>query len=254
MLLILSPAKIQNIKATPIIGDFTLPVFMKEARQLVKEMQQLSLAELKNLLDVNTQISELNHNRFFNWNPPFTPENAKQAALMFDGEVFRGLQAQSFSIADMQYAQHHLYILSGLYGALRPCDLIQPYRLEISSALQNKAGKDLYPFWRPKISKLIASSLREIDSNIIVNLASSEYFKALDINTKKVRVIDVEFLEYKNDNFKPIVIYIKKARGLMARFLIQNRINTVEEIKGFNVAGYWFSPQQSTENKLVFIR
>jgi uncharacterized protein len=254
MLLILSPAKIQNTKPSPVIGSYSLPVFMKEARQLVKQMQQLSLTDLKNLLDLNLLLSELNQNRFFNWNPPFTPENAKQAALMFDGEVFRGLQAQTFSNADMEYAKNHLVILSGLYGILRPTDLIQPYRLEISSSLETKSGKDLYPFWRSKISKQITLALQDIHTNIIVNLASSEYFKALDINPKKIRVIDVEFLEYKNDQLKPIVIYIKKARGLMARFLIQNRIKTVEEIKGFNEAGYWFSPQHSTENKLVFIR
>lgn len=254
MIILLSPAKIQNFKAQAVTSNNSLPTFMKEAEKLVKLMRKLSPADLGKLLDINSKLTELNFERYFNWHLPFTPENAKQAALVFDGEVFRGLQANTFTAEDFDYAQQHLIILSGLYGVLRPLDLIQPYRLEISSALKNEYGKDLYAFWSPKITKYVLSELKKTTPQLLVNLASTEYFKSLDLKNKKVKVIDIEFLEYKNDTLKPIVIYTKKARGMMARYLITNKIENIEDMKGFSDGGYWFNPQLSTENKLVFVR
>jgi len=254
MIILLSPAKIQNFKPQQVTDKYSIPHFTKEAKQLVDLMRQLHPTELSKLLDINNKLTELNYDRYFNWHVPFTSANAKQAALVFDGEVFRGLNAQTFTESDFEFAQQHLIILSGLYGVLRPLDLIQGYRMEVSSALRNENGRDLYAFWQPKITKYVLNELKSTTPQLIINLASSEYFKALDLKNKKVKVVDFEFLEYKNDNLKPIVIYTKKARGMMARYLITNKISNLEDIKGFSNGGYWFNPQLSTESKLVFVR
>lgn len=189
------------------------------------------------------------------WHLPFSLENARQAALVFDGEAFRGLDAKSFTPADFEYAQHHLRILSGLYGVLRPLDLIQPYRLEVSSKLKNQAGSDLYPFWKDKVSTFIRNELQHhSEASFILNLASSEYFKMTDFQKSNIPVVEVEFYQYQQDTMRQVVIYTKKARGMMARYVITNRINSFEELKGFDSEGYWFDPQLSTDRKLVFVR
>lgn len=255
MLIILSPAKIQNFKEQTTINKFTMPEFMTEAESLVKLMRELSPTDLSRLLGINTNLTQLNFDRFFNWHKPFSLRNAKQAVLTFDGEVFRGLNAKAFSAEDFEYAQNHLRILSGLYGSLRPLDLIQPYRLEVSSKLQNPYGKDLYIFWKETVTTSILKVLKKSGKpQFILNLASSEYFKTLDLKDKKTRVLNVEFYEYKNDKYTQIVIYTKRARGLMARYVIENRIENEEDLKGFNTEGYWYSPQMSSPNKLVFTR
>lgn len=255
MIVILSPAKIQNFKEQTTINKFTMPEFMTEAESLVKLMRELSPTDLSRLLYINTNLTQLNFDRFFNWHKPFSLKNAKQAILTFDGEVFRGLNAKTFSTEDFEYAQNHLRILSGLYGSLRPLDLIQPYRLEVSSKLQNPYGKDLYIFWKETVTTSILKVLKKSGKpQFILNLASSEYFKTLDLKDKKTRVLNVEFYEYKNDKYTQIVIYTKRARGLMARYVIENRIENEEDLKGFNTEGYWYSPQMSSLNKLVFTR
>jgi len=255
MLILLSPAKILNFKPQTIISDFTIPEFSKEAKELIGLLQNLTSYELGRLLGINSKLTQLNFDRIFNYHYPFTPQNAKQAVLTYDGEVFRGLNAKTFSENDFEYAQKHLRLLSGLYGVLRPLDLIQPYRLEVSSKLKNRCGKDMYSFWSEKVTASILKTLKSSGKpEIILNLLSGEYFKTLDLRNKKVRVIDVEFYEFKNDKLKQIVIYTKKARGLMARFVIQNQIEDIEDLKGFSDGGYWYSPQLSNENKLVFTR
>ncbi|HRZ98339.1 MAG TPA: peroxide stress protein YaaA [Paludibacter sp.] len=255
MLILLSPAKIQNFKPQNFTEQFSIPEFMKEAGKLVDLIRELSPTELSNLLDINSNLTQLNFDRYFNWHKPFTPENAKQAVMVFDGEVYRGLDAKSFSDDDFEYAQNHLRLLSGLYGVLRPLDLIQPYRLEVSSKLINPLGNNLYDFWQKKVTKSVLTALVNSGKpEILLNLSSAEYFKSLNLKNKKVKVIDVEFYEYKHDNFKQIVIYTKKARGLMAGYVIKNRIEDEENLKGFDSDGYWYSPQMSTDNKLVFIR
>lgn len=232
-----------------------MPEFMKEAGQLVKLMRKLSSSELSELLEINSQLTQLNTDRFFNWHTPFTPDNSKQTALLFDGEVFRGLGMADLTVDEQKYAQSHLRILSGLYGLLRPMDIIQPYRLEVSSALENPKGKDLYAFWRKKVTDSVVKALEcSGEPHLILNLASSEYMKTLDLKKRKVKVIDVEFYEFKNDTLKQIVIYTKKARGLMARWIIQDRIEDENDLRGFGEEGYWFSPQMSTETKFVFVR
>lgn len=255
MLIILSPAKIQKFPIQPYSGMFTQPEFIKDAGELVELMRQLTPSELSQMLDINASLAEQNTDRYFNWHRPFTPANAAPAAFMFDGEVYRGLNASTFSDEELAYAQEHLRLLSGLYGVLRPLDLMQPYRLEVSSSLKNPKGTNLYDFWREKMTHSVLKALKNSgDPRIILNLASSEYFKALDLKNTRAKVIDVEFYEYKNDVFKQIVIYTKKARGMMARFVIQNRIESLEDLKGFDKEGYWYSPQMSTEKKMVFVR
>lgn len=255
MLIILSPAKIQNFKPQQITNQHSMPEFIKEAGTLVNLIRELSPADLSRLLDINKDLTQLNFDRFFNWHQPFSIKNAKQAVLTFDGEVFRGLDAKSFSANDFEYAQQHLRILSGLYGILRPLDLIQPYRLEVSSRLKNEQGKDLYAFWKEILGKAIEKAVKKAGKpEVLINLASDEYFKALQLKDKKVKVVNVEFYEYKNDQLKQIVIYTKKARGLMARYIIQNKPEKVDDLQGFSEAGYWYSPQMSDENKLVFVR
>lgn len=255
MVILLSPAKIQNFDKHPFGSFYSAPEFMKEAGQLVKLLRQLSPSELSKLLAINSQLTQLNLDRYLNWHTPFTPENSKQAVLAFDGEVFRGLNAGTFTNEDLEYAQQHLRILSGLYGVLRPMDLIQPYRLEVSSALQNPSGKDLYAFWKEKVTKSILKTLKASDNpKTILNLASSEYFKSLNLKETKIKIIDVEFYQFKEDEYRQAVIYTKKARGLMARWVIQNRITQQEDLKGFGDEGYWYNPQMSTDNKIVFVR
>ena len=255
MLILLSPAKIQIAKAEQNSNSHSLPEFMTQANQLVKLIRKLSPKELAELLAINTDLTYLNIDRYFNWHLPFTPENSKQAIFTFNGEVFKGFDAGSLSNSDLEYAQNHLRILSGLYGILRPLDLIQTYRLEVSSKLSNPVGKDLYAFWREKLTKSVAKALKGSGKpNYIINLASAEYLKVLDLKNSSLKVIDIEFYEFKDDKYRQVVIYTKKARGLMARYIIENRIENVEDIKGFNLDNYWFSPQKSTDSKLVFTR
>lgn len=255
MLILLSPAKIQNFEKHSFGSFYSTPEFMKEAGQLVRLIRQLAPSELAKLLEINSQLTQLNLDRYLNWHTPFSSENSKQAVLVFDGEVFRGLNPGAFSNQDFEYAQAHLRILSGLYGVLRPMDLIQPYRLEVSSSLQNPFGKDLYAFWQNKVTKSVTKALKESgEPACILNLASSEYFKTIDLKNKKTRVINVEFYQYKEDKFRQAVMYTKKARGLMAAYVLRNRIESEEELKGFSDEGYWFHPEMSTDNKLVFVR
>jgi cytoplasmic iron level regulating protein YaaA (DUF328/UPF0246 family) len=244
-----------NFKPQMVTEIYSLPQYIDEAEQLIELLKALTPTELRNLLNINVHLTQLNFERIFNWQKPFTPTNAKQAVLLYDGEVFRGLNAHTFTVNDFEYAQQHLRLLSGLYGVLRPLDLIQPYRLEVSSKLENPTGKELYRFWTEKVTTSVLETLKLTGKpEVILNLLSGEYYKTLDFKNKNVRVIDVEFYQCKNDKWKQIVMYTKKARGLMARYVLKNRIVDVEDLKGFSDEGYWFSPQLSTEDKLVFTR
>ena len=247
MLLLLSPAKIQNFSPQHFVKDYTLPEFLAEAEILVSKIKQLSRTELAELLDINSNLAKLNADRHFNWQVPFTTKNAKQTVFVFNGEVFHGLDAKSFSPGDFDYLQSHLRILSGLYGSLRPLDLIQPYRLDVSTKLKTNEGNDLYAFWKDRITQTLNESvLASGGPLVLLNLASGEYFKSINRRKLKAEVIDFDFLENKNDTYKPIVVYIKKARGMMVRYVIQNRIENVEDLKGFNADGYWYNSRLSS--------
>lgn len=255
MLIVLSPAKIQNFAPQQLLKAFTQPEFLKEAEILVQEMRQLSALDLSKLLGINSNLSQLNADRYFNWHQPFTPENAKQAVLVFNGEVFHGLDAGSFSEDDFVYLQSHLRILSGMYGILRPLDLIQAYRLEISTKLQTYKGKNLYAFWGEQLTNSVNKAVKASGQpKVVLNLASGEYFNSIDRKLLKADVIDFEFLEIKDESYKSIVMYTKKARGLMARYIIENRIENTEDLKGFSAEDYWYSEKLSSKTKFVFTR
>ncbi|MDR3651355.1 MAG: peroxide stress protein YaaA [Paludibacter sp.] len=255
MLLLLSPAKIQNFESQTVVSDYTQPQFIDAAEILIDKIRQLSHSELAKLLDINSNLAQLNVDRHFNWQKPFTPKNAKQAVFVFNGEVFHGLDAKTLLPGNLTYLQSHLRILSGLYGVLRPFDLIQPYRLDVSTRLKTDAGNNLYAFWGNKITEALNEAIKASGgSQVLLNLTSGEYMKSINRKLLQANVIDFDFLEYKDDVYKPIVVYIKKARGMMVRYVIENQIEDVEDLKGFSAEGYWFSPKLSTENKLVFTR
>ncbi len=255
MLIIISPAKILNLKRQDIVSNYTIPEFLDKSQTIIDRVRQFSIEDLAKLSKTNLNIAKTNYDRFYNWQTPFTPDNSKQAILLFKGEVYNGLQASTLEAKDFDYIQNHLRILSGLYGVLRPLDLMQPYRLEIGSKLAIKEAKNLYTYWGDTITHKLNEALEESGKpKVLVNLASGEYFKSVNSNLLNAKVIDIEFYETKNDTLKTIVVYTKKARGLMARYIIQNQIEDPELLKGFDAEGYWFSPQLSTEDKLVFTR
>lgn len=257
MLTIISPAKIQNFNPQNTISDYTLPVFLKEANMLAKQLGSYSISELAGLLQVNTKMAQAYANHYFNWQNTPTPENSKQSVLVYNGEVYRGLNALTLNDDEIRYLQNHLRILSGLYGALKPLDLIQPYRLDVKDRLTTEKGDNLYSFWKKRVTDETAKALKKSDNpNVLLNLASAEYTRMLDIKQLKVRIIDFDFLQYNpdSDTFKPITIYLKRARGLMVRFVAQNRITDPEDLKAFSADGYWYSERFSTENKMVFVQ
>jgi cytoplasmic iron level regulating protein YaaA (DUF328/UPF0246 family) len=237
------------------VGQPTLPVFLKEAESLVHQIRQLSVIHLSRLLEINLDLAQLNAERFSNWHLPFTEENAKEAVFVFNGEVFHGLNAKSLKLEDLEYLQSHLRIFSGLYGLLKPLDLIQPYRLDLPNRLKNEKGKDLYAFWGDRITEAINQTLPTTGKpETLLNLSSGEYVKCINRKLLNARVIDVDFLESKNGVYKPIVVYIKKARGLMTRYVVENRLEDPEDLKGFHAEGYWYNPELSKTDKLVFTR
>lgn len=219
------------------------------------EARKLSDKDMVELLGINRTLANLNVERHANWQLPFTPNNAKQAVFAYDGEVFRGLNPTAFTSEEIDYLQSHLRLFSGLYGMLRPLDLIQPYRLEISTKLKMNGNTDLYKFWGNKFTESLNVLLdKSNEERIVLNLSSNEYFKSINRNKLQARVIDFEFLEFVNGKYKAIVVYIKKARGMMVRYVVENRIEDSEDLKGFNTDGYWYNEGMSTEKKLVFTR
>ena len=264
MIVLLSPAKSLNYvplaeQASHLAGlPHTLPHFVQQPPKLVAAARKLSAKKLSELMDISDDLAKLNVSRFKAWQPEYTTENAKQAVLAFDGDVYTGLQAATLSLEDLNWAQTHLGMLSGLYGVLRPLDLMQPYRLEMGSALATKTGKtehkNLYGFWGTQITEHLNERLVEAKTDVIVNLASQEYFKSVKTDALKARVIECVFEDEKNGTFKVISFFAKQARGLMARYIILNRITTPAKLKKFNLAGYAFAADASTDDRLVFQR
>jgi len=254
MLMVISPAKTLDYETPPATERFTQPQYLDHSQELIEQLREFSPAQISELMHVSDRIGGLNAARFGSWNPAFTPANAKQALLAFKGDVYTGLDAQSLGEADFDYAQQHLRMLSGLYGLLRPLDLMQPYRLEMGTKLANARGKDLYAFWGTRISEWLNEALADQGDDVLLNLASNEYFSAVKRSALKARVIDAEFKDLKNGQYKIISFYAKKARGLMSRFVIEQRINDPVQLKHFDVQGYRYNPEQSSPNKLVFLR
>ena len=254
MLILISPAKTLDFETPAETRTATQPVFLEDSKQLIEELQQLPPGGVSKLMNVSSKLGDLNHERFMNWHVPFTKDNAKQSVLAFRGDVYSGLEAEGFSASDFRYAQKHLRILSGLYGLLRPLDLIQPYRLEMGTKFANRRGKDLYQFWDGSITAELNKLLKNLKIDAVVNLASNEYFRAVRRKELQADVISPAFKDLKNGKYKFLSFYAKKARGQMAGWIIQNGISNAEQLKKFSVAGYRYSADLSTPHEPTFIR
>ncbi|MEJ5064376.1 MULTISPECIES: peroxide stress protein YaaA [Erwinia] len=254
MLMVISPAKTLDFESPLATKRYTQPMLLDESQKLIAVARQLSPADISSLMHISDKLAVLNAERFNDWQPDFTPDNARQAILAFKGDVYTGLQAETFSEAAFDFAQQHLRMLSGLYGLLRPLDLMQAYRLEMGIKLANPAGKDLYSFWGDKLTHALNAALAEQGDSVLINLASDEYFKAVKPKLLNAEIVKPVFLDEKNGKFKVISFYAKKARGLMSRYIIENELTQPEQLKKFDVDGYAFDADASKGNELVFKR
>jgi cytoplasmic iron level regulating protein YaaA (DUF328/UPF0246 family) len=254
MLTVISPAKTLDFDTPTVTDAFTQSSHLTQSRKLVRRLRQLSAADLSKLMQVSDNIAELNQQRFKQWKTPFKPENARQALFAFKGDVYIGLDAYSMQPDNVEFAQDHLRILSGLYGVLRPLDLIQAYRLEMGTRLDTEQGKNLYQFWDGRITKALNQELRLSGSSTLINLASNEYFKSIKPKLLKADVITPVFKDYNKGSYQTIGFFAKKARGMMARYLIDHRINDPEALKEFDREGYSFNLDLSGSHEWVFTR
>lgn len=253
MLVVLSPSKTLNFDFDP-PKKFSQPDFTVEAADVVAVLRKYSPADLQQLMKINPQLAQLNAQRYGEWHLPFTIENARQAVLAFKGEVYNGLEAESMTAQQLDFAQDHLRILSGLYGILRPLDLMQPYRLEMGTDIKIKRNKNLYAFWKKSVTAHISDMLKSYDNPLLINLASDEYFKAIDTAALKAEIIQPQFKDMSRGTYKFITMYGKKARGMMTRFIIENEITEADQLKLFDAGGYYYNDQLSSGNKWVFTR
>jgi uncharacterized protein len=254
MLIVISPAKTLDYETPPVTKSHTKPAMLKQSQALIDILRNYSALDLAELMKLSMKLAELNFERYHEWKPPFNTKNAKQAVLAMKGDVYTGLDAESLTEADFEFAQQHLRILSGLYGVLRPLDLMQPYRLEMGTKLPNPQGSDLYSFWGEAITHAVNKALKAQGDDILINLASNEYFKSIKPKLIEGRLITPQFKEKKDGTYRMIGVYAKRARGLMSRYIIENRLQDADEIKGFKTDGYRFSKQQSKDDQWVFIR
>ncbi|MER2554916.1 MAG: peroxide stress protein YaaA [Thauera sp.] len=258
MILVISPAKALDYETPPTIATFTQPELLDQSAELIDILREKSPAQIAELMSLSDQLSSLNVARYASWSRPFAPDNAKQALLAFNGDVYEGLDAKRLTEADLAWAQDHLRVLSGLYGVLRPLDLMQAYRLEMGTRLANPRGKNLYEFWGERITdelnRLLAGEEEAGRERVLVNLASDEYFKSVKPKKLKGRIITPVFEDWKGGRYKIISFYAKRARGLMSRYVITHRIDEVEALRGFDSEGYAFAADASDTNTLVFRR
>ena len=254
MLHVISPAKTLDFDTPASTAIHTQPQFLDQSRLLIEELRRLSASDVSRLMNISDQLGELNAQRFKSWATPFSGANAKQAVLAFKGDVYTGMAADTFDDADLQQAQQRLRILSGLYGLLRPLDLIQPYRLEMGTRFTNPRGPNLYHFWGESITEQLCRELDRQPERTLVNLASDEYWSAVKPASLNARVITPVFKDWKNGHYKVISFFAKKARGMMSAFIIRNRLDDVGQIKDFNAGGYEFAASMSSANVWVFVR
>lgn len=254
MLILLSPAKNLNFDPAPAAPAMTKPVFLKDARDLADAARSLSLAKLKKLMSISDKLADLNHERFQAFRGDGKSNSQKQAALAFNGDVYLGLDAKTMSAADFKFAQEHVRILSGLYGLLRPLDAIEPYRLEMGSSLANARRKNLYAYWGDKIAKEINKTLKGAKNPVVVNLASNEYFSAVDQDALDAEIITPSFKDEKDGKLRSLQFYAKRARGSMTRWIIDNRIDDPEALKKCDADGYKFRAKGSTATDWLFAR
>lgn len=254
MLILISPAKTLDYQSPLATSRYTQPELLEYSQQLIGIARQLSAPQIGKLMSISDKLADLNATRFHDWHPDFTPKNARQAILAFKGDVYTGLQAETLSEADFDFAQQHLRMLSGLYGVLRPLDLMQPYRLEMGIKLENAKGKDLYQFWGDVITNTLNQALQAQGDDIVINLASDEYFRSVKTKQLQGTLIKPVFLDEKNDQFKVISFYAKKARGLMSRYIIENRLSHPEQLTRFDSEGYYYDADASGAGEMVFKR
>ena len=254
MLIVLSPAKSLDYKTPAKVKAPTLPEFVSESAKLIADLKKLSPQELANLMGLSDQLAALNVGRYRDWSKKFTDENSKPAIYAFDGDVYDGFDVKTLDAKAIAFAQDHVRILSGLYGALRPLDLMQPYRLEMGTPFKNARGKDLYAFWGERVTNSLKAVLEKQKKPVLLNLASEEYFKVLQAKNLDCPVISPVFQDGKDGKFKIISFYAKRARGLMARYVVENRITDPADLKGFNLDGYKYVASESKPEKPLFRR
>jgi hypothetical protein len=254
MLIVISPAKSLDTETPAGYSNFTLPEMTEQSEKLVKRLKTMSPKQLSALMGISAELGELNFKRFQQWQLPFTTENAKQAIFLFNGDVYQGLQAKTLSDELLELAQTRLRILSGLYGVLRPLDLMQPYRLEMGTRLKYQRAENLYEFWSLSITKKINEAVAQSGSGVLVNLASNEYFKSIDRKKLKAKVVTPEFRELKNGKYVMVSFFAKRARGLMTRFVLENNITNPADLQAFDVESYVFNPRLSKPENPVFTR
>ena len=253
MIIVISPAKTLDYESPLPTDRYTLPDYLDDSAELVETMRRYSALDIAEIMKVSMKIAELNHARFADWHTPFTPENARPAIFAFKGDVYDGIDAYSLDEETLDFLQDHLRILSGLYGLLRPLDLMQPYRLEMGRKIENPRGKNLYEFWGNKITDALNALLAQ-DDGVLIDLASNEYFKAVKTKALEGRIITPQFKDWKNGQYKMISFYAKKARGMMTRYIAENRLTDPEAIKDFDTAGYHYSEELSRGDDWVFLR
>ena len=254
MLAIISPAKSLDFDGRAPTRKSSLPSLLNHSAELIRGLRELAPQDLSRLMGISTKLAELNCDRYAAWGEPFNRRNAKQAMFAFNGDVYVGLKSTEFSERDLTWAQKHLRILSGLHGILKPLDLIQPYRLEMGTRLPNGRGSDLYDFWGDQVTAALNEAIDAQRQPILVNLASNEYFNVVDAERIDARIITPTFKDLKNGRYKFISFFAKKARGLMAAYLIKNRVSTLKALKAFDWQGYRYSPAESSANDWVFLR
>jgi len=254
MILVLSPSKTLDFETAQTLAPFTHPDMLLKSQALVAELKTYSTDRLADLMDISDKLASLNAQRYRNFQVPFTAENARQAFLAFKGDVYDGIEVEHYTPEDFAFAQEHVRILSGLYGLLRPLDLIQPYRLEMGTRLKTRFGKDLYDFWGDSITQALDHQLKQQKKKLLINLASNEYFKAVKPQALSCPVIDMVFKEKKKGEVKIVGLFAKKARGLMANYIIQNRIDEPRALKDFKAEGYRYAKSLSADDSYIFVR
>lgn len=254
MLVVISPAKSLDFETPATTAHYTIPEMLGDSEKLMARLRKMNPAQLSELMGISATLGQLNYERNQKWHHPFTPENAKQAVLAFNGDVYQGLDAKSLNEGQLLSLQTKLRILSGLYGVLKPLDLMQPYRLEMGTKLKYQRSADLYAFWKTKIAPKIKQAIAESGNNILVNLASNEYYKSIDPKKLGAEIVTPEFKDGKNGEYKMISFFAKRARGLMTRFILENNIERTEDLNAFDSDGYIYNPRLSKPAKPVFTR
>lgn len=254
MLVLLSPSKSLDYDTEPPTDKHTIPEFLDDAQQLVDRLREFSREDLQKLMDISENLAELNYDRFQQFSTPFDADNARQAIFAFDGDVYRDFQFDDYSAEQFDFLQDHVRTISGMYGLLRPLDLMQPYRLPMGTKLENDRGDDLYDFWGTAIAESVNGALDAQGDDVILNLASNEYFDAVDKETLDARIVDVKFRDLRGDTYRTITFYLKRLRGTMTDFVVRNQITDPEGLKAFTGRNYYFSDERSTDDELVFLR